>query len=120
MPDPEVIIQKWMNHPSTIEMDKKIIQYAREKKIVSASEFNEITKKLVTTTMLKNGPRIEAIENITWGDYHSGRNKGFAAYPYLNVHNNPDVDPKSKAVKARTWKGRDGEQLYIREDHKTT
>ena len=116
MPDPEVIIQKWMNHPSTIEMDKKIIQYAREKKIVSASEFNEITKKLVTTTMLKNGPRIEAIENITWGDYHSGRNKGFAAYPYLNVHNNPDVDPKSKAVKARTWKGRDGEQLYIRED----
>ena len=28
MPDPEIIIQKWMNHPSTIEMDKKIIQYA--------------------------------------------------------------------------------------------
>jgi len=114
MPDPEIIIQKWMNHPSTVEMDKKIIQFAREKKIVSPSELNKMTKHIVTKSLIKNGPRIEAIEHITWGEYHAGRNKGFAAYPYRSVHNSPNVDPKSKAVKARTWEGKNGEKVYIR------
>ena len=114
LPDPSVIIPKWLNHETTKTMDRKIVQLAKDGTVVSGKMMNQITKHLIIKQDVKIGSRTEVWEKLTWGHYREGRQKGYSAFPHRQLHLHPDVDPRKVAKNMR--KGKSGERIYVRED----
>ena len=85
LPDPIVIIGKWLNHPSVMEIERKIVNYAMRKEVVTQEELRQIMNHMILRLSMKIGSRIEIFRYVTWGDYYEGREKGPAVFPHKQV-----------------------------------
>ena len=93
LPDAMEVMSSWLNHPSTLEMDVKICEFAKSGKVVSGKELDDITKQLLIKMYMKTGARNEILRNIRWSDYLEGRRKGPCKYPFKpkdNARISPD------------------------------
>ena len=114
VPDPSAIVRKWLEHPSTLELDKKIFETASKKEIVSHQLFNRMTNHLIIRFSCSGVQTKEALHQLKWGHVYEAFKKGYACYPYNKLHLNPAVNISE--VKKRVVSMKDGEQVYIRPD----
>ena len=113
LPDPNEIYYKWLNHQSTLEMEKKICELAKSKVIVSGNMLNRITKYLITKLSMKIGARIEVWKKATWKHFQQGRDMGPAAFPYKH-HLSSAIDANNPAVANRIMHEDSEVPLYVR------
>ena len=113
IPDPSVIVRKWLGHPSTIELDKTL-KAASRKEIVSHRLFNRITNHLMIRISCAEGLRKDALHLLKWGHVVEAFQRGYACYPYNKLHLNPAVNMSEVSKHVVTME--DGEKVYIRQD----
>ena len=113
-PDPKVIIDKWMKHESTREMNRRIVEAAENKEVVSPSELLKMTNHLIIMFSTKVGSRLEAFKMATWKDYIKAKKKGPSANPYsqLDIRS---VDKDRPSVQANIQEDDEGDVLYVRD-----
>ena len=116
VPNPMKVIPQWLNHHSTVEMDRKLMDYAQSKKVVSGKELEDFGTYLILLLESKGANRKDVWENLTWGEYLTGRRKKYAAHPHEPVHLNPDVDINDPEVRKNLTFGKDGNITYCRPD----
>ena len=114
VPDPSIIVRKWLGHPSTTELDKKILEAASKKEIVSHRLFNRITNQLMIRFSCAGGLRKEALHLLKWGHVVEAFKKGYACYPNNKLHLNPACNMSEVNKHVVTME--DGEKVYIRQD----
>ena len=113
-PDPKVIIDKWMKHESTREMNRRIVEAAENKEVVSPSELLTMTNHLIVMFSTKIGSRLEAFKMATWKDYIKAKKKGPSANPYSQLDMRTIVKDRP-SVQANIQEDDEGDELYVRD-----
>ena len=69
-PDPKVILDKWNKHESTIKMNRRIVEAAENKEVVSPSELLSMTNHLIIMYSTKNWTTDRSLQNFIMERLH--------------------------------------------------
>ena len=114
-PDPIMVIEKWLSHEKTREMDRIIFEAAKNGSIVSGTLLNKITQHLIIRFNMNIGSRPEIWKKICWFHFHEGVAKGPAAFPYKHPKD-PNLDSQNSDISKRMMMEDGQDTLYVRED----
>ena len=112
--DPNVLSEKWVSHPEVHEMNRLIVQLAESGEAPTPDMMNNSTEHLILSESTKNGFRQQIFAVLEYGDFVTGSQSNYAAFPYSPLHRTNGVDPEK--IKANLWKGPYGEVVYQRPD----